>query len=153
MELYKQVDELISNGLVRDSLSLCPTWALLVPKKDRSIRTCVDNQTIDMIIIKYRHPIPRFEDMLYELHSSYAFSKVDLRSGYYLIWIREGDEWKMTLKTKGGLYERLVMPFGLSNAPITFMRHMSLMFRPYIGRFVAVYFDDILIYGKSEDEH
>ena len=120
-ELQCQLQVLIDRGYIRETTSPCSFPTSLVPENDETMRIGVDSHAITNITIKYRYPIPRLNDMLHELYVAKAFSRIELRSGYHEIRMRDADEWKTTFKTKQGLYEWLVMPFGLSNASRTFI--------------------------------
>lgn len=152
-ELASQLQELSDKGFIRPSTSPWGAPVLFVKKKDGSFRMCIDYRELNKLTIKNRYPLPRINDLLDQLQGASCFSKIDLRSGYHQLRVREEDISKTAFRTRYGHYEFTVMPFGLTNAPAAFMDLMNRVFKPYLDRFVIVFIDDILIYSKTKAEH
>jgi hypothetical protein len=148
-----QLNELLDKGYIRPSSSPWGYPALFVKKKDQSLRLCVDYQSLNAVTIKNKYPLPRIIILFDQLAGAKAFFKVDLCLGYHQIKIHPKEVLKTVFSTRYGLYEYLVMSFGLTNAPTHFMYLMNFIFMPELDKFVVVFINDILIYSKSEEEH
>ncbi|GJU97702.1 reverse transcriptase domain-containing protein [Tanacetum coccineum] len=153
LELSNQLKELQEKGFIRPSHSPWGAPVLFVKKKDGSMRMCIDYRELNKLTIKNRYPLPRIDDLFDQLQGACCFSKIDLRSGYHQLRVREEDISKTAFRTRYGHFEFTVMPFGLTNAPAIFMDLMNRVCKPYLDKFVIVFIDDILIYSMSEEEH
>ncbi|GKE04108.1 putative reverse transcriptase domain-containing protein, partial [Tanacetum coccineum] len=152
-ELSEQLQELSDKGFIRPSSSPWGAPVLFVKKKDGSFRMCIDYRELNKLTVKNRYPLPRIDDLFDQLQGSSVYSKIDLRSGYHQLRVREEDIPKTAFRTRYDHYEFQVMPFGLTNAPAVFMDLMNRVCKPYLDKFVIVFIDDILIYSKNKQEH
>jgi hypothetical protein len=152
-ELKMQLKELLDLGLIRPSVSPWGAPVIFIRKKDGSWRLCIDYRQLNKATIKNQYPLPRIDDLFDQMKGATVFSKIDLRSGYHQLRIKEDDIPKTAFKTRFGHYEFTVLPFGLTNAPGVFMSLMNGVFREYLDKFVQVFIDDILIYSRTTEEH
>jgi hypothetical protein len=152
-ELYSQLQELLEKGFINPSCSPWGAPILFVKKKDGSQRMCIDYRELNKLTVKNRYPLPRIDDLFDQLQGASWFSKIDLRSGYHQMRVRNEDREKTAFRTRYGHYEFVVMPFGLTNAPAAFMDLMNRVCSPMLDQSVIVFIDDILVYSKSKKEH
>ena len=146
-ELKAQLEELLSKGFIRPSISPWEAPVLFVKKKDGSLRLCIDYRQLNKVTIRNQYPLPRIDELFDQLQGSRVYSKIDLRSGYHQLRVQESDLPKTAFRTRYRHYEFLVMPFGLTNALAAIMDLMNRVFQPYLDRFVIVFIDDILVYS------
>ncbi|GKC40339.1 putative reverse transcriptase domain-containing protein, partial [Tanacetum coccineum] len=152
-ELSVQLQELLEKGFIHPSSSLWGAPVLFMKKKYGSFRLCIDYRELNKLTIKNRYPLPRIDDLFDQLQGLSVYSKIDLRSGYHQLRIKEEDIPITAFKTRYGHFEFQVMPFGLTNAPAVFMDLINRVCKPYLDKFVIVFIDDILVYSKDEEEY
>jgi hypothetical protein len=153
VELKKQIFELQAKGFIRPSSSPWGFPILFVEKKDGTQWMCVNYRSLNEVTIKNKYHLPLIKDLFNQMKGASVFSKIDLRSGYHWLRLRESNISKTTIHTRFGLYEYTVMSFGLMNAPAYFMYLMNNLFMEYLDKFTVVFIDDILVYSKMEEEH
>ncbi|KAL0536750.1 hypothetical protein IC582_025710 [Cucumis melo] len=152
-ELKMQLQELVDKGYIRPSVLPWGALALFVKKKDVTLRLCMDYRQLNKVTIRNKYPLPRIDDLFDQLRGAALFSKIDLRSGYHQLKVRESDIAKAAFRTRYGHYEFRVMSFGLTNAPAVFMDLMNRIFHQYLDQFVIVFIDDILVYSVDRESH
>jgi hypothetical protein len=152
-ELKLQLEELLKKGYIRPSVSPWGAPVLFMKKKDGMLRLCIDFRQLNKVIVKNKYPLSKIDDLFDRLKDAKIFSKIDLRSRYHQVRIKDEDTSKTAFRTRYGHYEFTVVSFGLSNTPIVFMWLMNGAFRDYLDKFVIVFLDDIMVYFKSEEEH
>ncbi|TYK18897.1 pol protein [Cucumis melo var. makuwa] len=152
-ELKVQLQELLDKGFIWPSVSPWGAPVLFVKMKDGSMRLCIDYRELNKVTVKNKYPLSRIDDLFDQLQGATVFSKIDLRSGYHQLRIKDSDVPKTAFRSRYGHYEFIVMSFGLTNAPTVFMDLMNRVFKEFLDTFVIVFIDDILIYSKTEAEH
>jgi hypothetical protein len=147
------LEENLKRGYIRHSKSPAGAPILFVPKKDGSLRLCVDYRGLNAITVKNRYPLPLISEIMDRVNGATVFSKIDLKEAYHKIRIEEGEEWKTAFRTRYGHFEYLVMPFGLTNAPAVFQAYINQAMRGLVDCCCIVYLDDILIFSRTKEEH
>ncbi|CAN4099444.1 unnamed protein product [Withania somnifera] len=152
-ELKEQLKDLLEKGFIGPSMSPWGAPVLFVCKKDGTLRMCIDYVQLNRVTIKNKYPLPRIDDLFDQACGAKCFSKIDLRSGYHRVRVKEKDIPKTAFRTRYGHFEFLVMSFGSTNAPAVFMDLMNRVFKPFLDVLVIVFIDDVLVYSRSKEDH
>ena len=152
-KLRVQLQELLDKGFIQPSTSTRGASVPVAKKRGKTLRLCIGYRHLNRVIIQNRYLLPRIDNLFDQLRGARVYFKIDLRTGYHQLKVRETDIPKTAFRTRYGHFEFTLMPFGLMNAPAAFMDLMHRVFQPYLDQFLVVFVDDILIYSQSEWEH